>query len=163
MTFTPKLIASALILKDTDFNSVRRGDRALTHKSKPMANARLAMNQQAAEKLKSMLSVRHRSLRKRNWFDGIGVKTAHADPRLQLRQKLYSSWIRTRQRDGTGIFIELEYSDAFWMDVFENGVNGGFGLFVEDREIDFDPRCGNGAGLFGYRESLEIAKSSLWH
>ena len=37
------------------------------------------------------------------------------------------------------ILIELKDCDAFGMDGFENGVNGGLGLFIEDREINFDP------------------------
>lgn len=78
-------------------------------------------------------------------------------------RKFDSSWIRTRPRDRARIFVELEYSDAFWTDFFENGMNGGVGLFVEDREIHFDPRCGNGSELSSYRESLVIAEFVLWH
>jgi hypothetical protein len=55
-----------------------------------------------------------------------------------------------------GIFVELEDSDAFGMDLFENGVNGRLGLLVEDREIYFDPRSGDGSELTICRESLVI-------
>jgi len=40
------------------------------------------------------------------------------------------------------------------MNGFENGVNGGLSLFVEDREIYFEPRRGIGSALDGGGESL---------
>jgi hypothetical protein len=42
------------------------------------------------------------------------------------------------------------------MDRFENGVNGGLGLFIEDREIHFEPRRGVGSILAGGSESLIV-------
>jgi monovalent cation:H+ antiporter, CPA1 family len=43
-----------LILKDTDFNSVRRSDKELQAQIERVATARIAMNQQATEKLKAI-------------------------------------------------------------------------------------------------------------
>jgi len=42
------------------------------------------------------------------------------------------------------------------MDGFENGVNGGIGFFIEDREIYFDRRGGVGSVLAGCSESLMV-------
>jgi hypothetical protein len=50
--------------------------------------------------------------------------------------------------------IEFKDSDAIGMNGFENGVNGQFSIFVEDREIHFDPRCGVGSALAGDGEGL---------
>jgi hypothetical protein len=60
------------------------------------------------------------------------------------------------------VFIELEDSDAFWMDCFENGVNGELDLLVEDREIHLYLRGGNRSGVSIYRQSSVIAESFLW-
>jgi hypothetical protein len=54
---------------------------------------------------------------------------------------------RSKLRDRANIFLELEDSDAFGMDFFENGVNGWVGLLIVDREIDLDPRRDDRSGL----------------
>ena len=63
----------------------------------------------------------------------------------------------------TNFFIELEDSDTFGMDFFENDVNGGVRLLIEDCEIDLDPRWSGGSALSLSWESLAVAKSGPWH
>jgi hypothetical protein len=64
---------------------------------------------------------------------------------------------------GLGVFIEFEDSNAFGMNRLENGVDGAFGLLIEDREIHFYPRRGNGSGFSSIEASLVIAQPGLWH
>ena len=47
------------------------------------------------------------------------------------------------------------------MDGFENGVDGGLSLFIEDREIHFEPRCGLGSALAGRIESLVMPQLGM--
>ena len=65
--------------------------------------------------------------------------------------------------NGLGVFIEFEDSNAFGMNRLENGVDGGFGLLIEDREIYSDPRRGNGSGFSFIEAPLVIAQPGLWH
>ena len=47
------------------------------------------------------------------------------------------------------------------MDGFENGVNGGLSLFIEDREIYFEPRCGVGSALDSRSKSLVMPELGM--
>jgi len=47
------------------------------------------------------------------------------------------------------------------MDGFENGVNGGLSLFVEDREIYFEPRSGVGSARAGRGKSLVMPELGM--
>jgi hypothetical protein len=50
--------------------------------------------------------------------------------------------------------IEFEDCDAFGMDGFENSVNSGLGIFIENREVHLDSQCSVGSALASYRERL---------
>jgi hypothetical protein len=47
---------------------------------------------------------------------------------------------RARLRCAPRFLLKFEDSDAVRMRRFENSMNGGFGFFIENREIHFNPR-----------------------